>query len=210
MSLRKGCDEMSRNAGYGIDQRQDDSQLWRECAAGNEEAREELILANRPMVYWLAKKLKVPYSTYQDLIQEGMIALINAVDAFDAGRNIRFSTFAYYKIRGRMINFLQRVEARAPISVDEALLLEESIDSSLLYNESSRSEWSIDLENALSQLSERESEIINALIMEGRVARDVADEKNIDISHVYRIRRKALAKLKSWLGIKESEATSGV
>ena len=210
MSLRKGCDEMSRNAGYGIDQRQDDSQLWRECAAGNEEAREELILANRPMVYWLAKKLKVPYSTYQDLIQEGMIALINAVDAFDAGRNIRFSTFAYYKIRGRMINFLQRVEARAPISVDEALLLEESIDSSLLYNESSRSEWSIDLENALSQLSERESEIINALIMEGRVARDVADEKNIDISHVYRIRRKALAKLKSWLGLKESEATSGV
>ena len=202
MSLRKGCDEMSRNAGYGIDQRQDDSQLWRECAAGNEEAREELILANRPMVYWLAKKLKVPYSTYQDLIQEGMIALINAVDAFDAGRNIRFSTFAYYKIRGRMINFLQRVEARAPISMDEALLLEESGDSSLLYNESSRSEWSIDLENALSQLSERESEIINALVMEGRVARDVADEKNIDISHVYRIRRKALAKLKSWLGIK--------
>ncbi len=210
MSLRKGCDEMSRNAGCGIDQRQDDSQLWRECAAGNEEAREELILANRPMVYWLAKKLKVPYSTYQDLIQEGMIALINAVDAFDAGRNIRFSTFAYYKIRGRMINFLQRVEARAPISMDEALLLEESGDSSLLYNESSRSEWSIDLENALSQLSERESEIINALVMEGRVARDVADEKNIDISHVYRIRRKALAKLKSWLGIKESEATSGV
>ena len=201
---------MSRNAGCGIDQRQDDSQLWRECAAGNEEAREELILANRPMVYWLAKKLKVPYSTYQDLIQEGMIALINAVDAFDAGRNIRFSTFAYYKIRGRMINFLQRVEARAPISMDEALLLEESGDSSLLYNESSRSEWSIDLENALSQLSERESEIINALVMEGRVARDVADEKNIDISHVYRIRRKALAKLKSWLGIKESEATSGV
>lgn len=210
MSLRKGCDEMSKNAEYDIDQRQDDSQLWRECAAGSEEAREELILANRPMVYWLAKKLKVPYSTYQDLIQEGMIALINAVDAFDAGRNIRFSTFAYYKIRGRMINFLQRVEARAPLPVDEALLLEESGDSSLLYNESSRSEWSIDLENALSQLSERESEIINALVMEGRVARDVADEKNIDISHVYRIRRKALAKLKSWLGIKESEATSGV
>ena len=210
LSQRKGCDEMSKDEEYNIGQRQDDSQLWRDCAAGNEEAREELILANRPMVYWLAKKLKVPYSTYQDLIQEGMLALINAVDSFDVERNIRFSTFAYYKIRGRMINFLQRVEAKAPLPVDEAVLVDEGAESSLLYNESSRSEWSIDLENALSQLSERESDIINALIMEGRVAREVASEKNIDISHVYRIRRKALAKLKSWLGIKESEATSGI
>ena len=74
---------MSKDEEYNSGQRQDDSQLWRDCAAGNEEAREELILANRPMVYWLAKKLKVPYSTYQDLIQEGMLALINAVDSFD-------------------------------------------------------------------------------------------------------------------------------
>ena len=139
---------MSKDEEYNSGQRQDDSQLWRDCAAGNEEAREELILANRPMVYWLAKKLKVPYSTYQDLIQEGMLALINAVDSFDVERNIRFSTFAYYKIRGRMINFLQRVEAKAPLPVDEAVLVDEGAESSLLYNESSRSEWSIDLENA--------------------------------------------------------------
>ena len=104
------------------ERRFDDAELWRACAAGSEEAREELILANRPMVYWLAKKLKVPFNTYQDLIQEGMLALINAVDAFDCDRNIRFSTYAYYKIRGRMINFLQRVEAKAPIPVDESLI----------------------------------------------------------------------------------------
>ena len=188
------------------EERRDDTQLWKACASGSEEAREELILANRPMVYWLAKKLKVPFNTYQDLIQEGMVALINAVDSFDSERNIRFSTYAYYKIRGRMINFLQRVEAKAPIPVDETALQSDCPDSSMLYNESSRSEWSIDLENALSQLSGRETEIINALVMEGRVAREVAEEKNIDISHVYRIRRKALAKLKSWFGLSEASS----
>lgn len=188
------------------EERRDDTQLWKACASGSEEAREELILANRPMVYWLAKKLKVPFNTYQDLIQEGMVALINAVDSFDSERNIRFSTYAYYKIRGRMINFLQRVEAKAPIPVDETALQSDGPDSSMLYNESSRSEWSIDLENALSQLSGRETEIINALVMEGRVAREVAEEKNIDISHVYRIRRKALAKLKSWFGLSEASS----
>ena len=64
------------------------------------------------------------------------------------------------------------------------------------------------LEKALSQLSERESDIINALVMEGRVANGVAAEKALDVSNVYRIRRKALAKLKAWLGIEGSQAAS--
>ena len=54
----------------------------------------------------------------------------------------------------------------------------------------------------------READIINALVVEGRAARDVASEVNLDISHVYRIRRKALTKLKKWLGNSEKEATS--
>ena len=184
----------------------DDSKLWAECAAGSEEAREQLILANRPMVYWLAKKLKVPYNTYQDLIQEGMLALINAVDSFDPGRNICFSTYAYYKINGRMINFLQRVEAKAPTPVEDASFENREESAAAFSDASNRSEWSIDLENALSQLSERESDIINALVMEGRVANEVAAEKSLDVSNVYRIRRKALSKLKTWLGIEDSQA----
>ncbi len=182
--------------------------LWRDCSNGDELAREELILSYRPMVYWLAKKLKVPYNTYPDLIQEGMVALIGAVDAFDVTRNNRFSTYAYYKIRGRMINFLQRVEAKAPLPVDEIVFVEEDTKSALVHNDMEVSEWTIDLRQAMDTLSLREADIINALVVEGRAARDVASEVNLDISHVYRIRRKALTKLKKWLGNSEKEATS--
>ena len=182
--------------------------LWRDCSNGDELAREDLILSYRPMVYWLAKKLKVPYNTYPDLIQEGMVALIGAVDAFDVTRNNRFSTYAYYKIRGRMINFLQRVEAKAPLPVDEIVFVEEDTISALVHNDMEVSEWTIDLRQAMDTLSLREADIINALVVEGRAARDVASEVNLDISHVYRIRRKALTKLKKWLGNSEKEATS--
>ena len=151
---------MKKTTEYEAGARRDDSKLWAECAAGSDEAREQLILANRPMVYWLAKKLKVPYNTYQDLIQEGMLALINAVDSFDPGRNICFSTYAYYKINGRMINFLQRVEAKAPTPVEDASFESREEEGAAFSDASSRSEWSIDLEKALSQLSERESDII--------------------------------------------------
>ena len=137
-----------------------------------------------------------------------MLALINAVDSFDPGRNICFSTYAYYKINGRMINFLQRVEAKAPTPVEDAAFESREEEGAAFSDASSRSEWSIDLEKALSQLSERESDIINALVMEGRVANEVAAEKSLDVSNVYRIRRKALSKLKAWLGIEGSQAAS--
>ena len=184
--------------------------LWRKCSCGDESARDELILAYRPMVYWLAKKLKVPYNTYPDLIQEGIVALIGAVDAFDITRNNRFSTYAYYKIRGRMINFLQRVEAKAPIAVDEDVFIEEDMKMDAVSNEADRSEWTIDLEQALCRLSDREANIIRALVIDGRMAREVADEIKIDISHVYRIRRKALGKLRKWFGVDVDEATSAM
>ena len=187
-----------------------EAELWQKCSDGDDNAREELILSYRPMVYWLAKKLKVPYNTYPDMVQEGMVALINAVDAFEPLRKNHFSTFAYYKIHGRMINFLQRVEAKAPIPVDETDFADEDAVHAEANGEAVRSEWAIDLETAMKQLSAREAGVVSALVVEGRGAKEVAQEIDVDISHVYRIRRKALEKLKKWLGPHEKEATSEV
>lgn len=183
--------------------------LWLRCANGDEEAREELILAHRPMVYWLAKKLKVPYGTYPDLIQEGMVSLIKAVDRFDVERNYRFSTYAYYKIKGGMINFIQRVEAKAPIPVeDEVIFIHDAPLRGAISEEADRTEWTLDLEQAINSLSQREADIVRALVIEGRMAKEVAEEADLDISHIYRIRRKAIAKLRKWL--KADEATSAM
>ncbi|MCK9341023.1 MAG: sigma-70 family RNA polymerase sigma factor [Synergistaceae bacterium] len=182
--------------------------LWLRCSNGDEEAREELILAYRPMVYWLAKKLKVHYGTYPDLIQEGMVSLINAVDRFEVKRNNCFSTYAYYKIKGGMINFIQRVEAKAPIPVDDEVFINEAPLAASLSEHADRTEWTLDLEQAMNSLSQREADIVKALVIEGRAAKEVAEEADLDISHIYRIRRKAIAKLRKWL--KADEATSAM
>ncbi|MGI6431280.1 MAG: sigma factor-like helix-turn-helix DNA-binding protein [Synergistaceae bacterium] len=60
----------------------------------------------------------------------------------------------------------------------------------------------------MNSLSQREAEIVKALVIEGRMAREVAEEADLDISHIYRIRRKAIAKLRKWL--KADEATSAM
>ena len=196
-------------SGYDDKKAEEERDLWLRCSRGDEEAREELILAYRPMVYWLAKKLKVPYSTYPDLIQEGMVSLISAVDRFDVERNNCFSTFAYYKIKGGMINFIQRVEAKAPIPVDdETVIMHEGPQTVRLSEHADKAEWTLDLEGAMNSLSQREADIVRALVIEGRMAKEVAEEEDLDISHIYRIRRKAIAKLRKWL--KADEATSAM
>ena len=172
--------------------------LWDLLAAGDERAREQLILAYRPLVFWLARKLQVAPSRYQDLVQEGTVALINAVDHYDRNRNTRFITYAYYRVRGAMVNFLQRVEARAPIPMEEM----ENVASEPFDYEGE--DWRLTLREGMEKLPARESEIIEALLLEGRRARELAADQGIDVSQIYRIQRRGLARLKAWFGAGES------
>lgn len=169
-----------------------EKELWLAHAAGDEDAREQLILAYRPLVYWIAKKFKVSGNRFADLVQEGTLALIRAVDKFDVTLGHRFTTYACYRIKGQMLNYLQRVEARAPVPVD--IELEDNEDAGAFHEV----EEIIMLREGLLQLPEREAKILNDLVMECRNAREVANEMSLDVSHVYRLKKKALKQLREW------------
>jgi len=178
--------------------REEENDLWRLCGDGDEDARERLILAYRPLVFWIAKKFRVAPQRYQDLIQEGMMALIKAVDRFEPSRNNRFVTYGFYRIKGQMTNFLQRVEARAPCPVDDSeTVTPDPFDVASL-------DWKICLFDGIEALSSREGEVIRELVLEGRKAREYADSIGMDVSNVYRIQRQALARLKAWLELEDT------
>ena len=170
-------------------------ELWKLCADGDIDAREELIVAYRPLVFWIAGKIHVADNELkQDIIQEGMLALIRAVDKFEPEREFKFSTYAYHKIHGQIINMLERSEKKAPLPVpDEWLVHDEDYDDG-------EDEW-LDVSQSISKLEGREAEIVTALFFEGKKPKDVATEKKLDVSHVYRLRRTAIAKIRGWLGI---------
>ncbi len=173
--------------------REEEARLWILCDEGDEGARERLILSYRPLVFWIARKFRVAPQRYQDLVQEGMIALIKAVDRFEPCRNIRFVTYGFYRIKGQMTNFLQRVEARAPSPVDDSeIQIPDPFDVDSL-------DWKICLADGIEALSEREGEIVRALVLEGFKAREYAESTGMDVSNVYRIQRRAMAKLRAWL-----------
>ena len=172
-----------------------ESELWEQCARGSITAREELIVSYRPLVYWIAGKIRVhDPELRKDMIQEGMLALIRAVDKFDPKKGFRFTTYAYHKIHGHIINLLERSEKRAPVPVpDEYLDME--------YDEEGAADDWIDAEEAISRLEGREAQVLSAMFYEGKKARQIAGENNIDVSHVYRLRRSAIARIRNWLGL---------
>jgi RNA polymerase primary sigma factor len=94
---QRGRRAETRLARNGHDE-QELARLRREIEAG-QAARDHLILANTRLVISIAKKYRGQGIPFLDLIQEGNLGLMKAVDRFDPERGYKFSTYATWWIR---------------------------------------------------------------------------------------------------------------
>lgn len=75
------------------------------------EIRNKLVLHYMPILNKVAHKV---YNTYrgaespEELVSEGMIALINSIDRFDLDRDVKFETFVSHRVHGAMLDFLNK------------------------------------------------------------------------------------------------------
>jgi len=95
----------------------------RDCKRHIDHARDALILANLRLVVHIAKKYLNHGISFMDLIQEGNIGLMKAVEKFEYERGNKFSTYAYWWIKQaieRAIADKARV-IRIPVHVNEKI-----------------------------------------------------------------------------------------
>jgi RNA polymerase sigma-B factor len=238
--------------------------MWQET--GDPRLRDRLILMNRSLVSFIARRFNDRGEMSEDIIQQGLIGLINALDHFDPKRGVLFATFATPTIMGEIRRYFRdrtwslrvprrlqelnlsinnRVEvltqelgrsptyaeiARAlnlqieeivealemtaavdPVSIDEEVSFGASGESSTnLGDQIGVTDMDLEnaddhaiLENALSQLSARERQVLELAYFQEHSQVEIARRMNVSQMFVSRLQRRALSHLRELMGDQE-------
>ena len=184
---------------------QEEQALWhayKDC--GSQQARKRLIESYQPLVFKAAAPFR-GLDNLMDVLQEGTVGLIEAVEGFDYMRGVAFSLFAAYRIKGRMYNFLKK-EGRADVACLESGGSEQLSRLELLADTGTAvaeqvelQEASSQLQSAMSRLPEREQMVLEQIYVRCHEVSEVAEQMNLSTSYIYRLQKSGVRRVRGML-----------
>jgi RNA polymerase sporulation-specific sigma factor len=180
--------------------REEEASLWKQYKEeGLLEARQSLIEHYQPLVFREAMKYGLQETVTLDLIQEGTVGLMEAVEKYDPSLGVAFSLYALHRVRGRMVDFLQEngKDLLLDKGEEEAYLTEtvpdtafESADKSVLHST---------IDRAMSRLPEREQDVLRMVYLKEQSAQETAAAMDVSTAYVYRLEKRGIRRLRGML-----------
>lgn len=97
--------------------KQEEIKYIRRIKNGDKEALEKFIMENQGFIVSIAKKYAFSHEMLPDLVTEGNIGFIKAIEKYDLKKNIKFSTYSYFWIKKYIFNSI--INQFQPIRVPE-------------------------------------------------------------------------------------------
>lgn len=177
-------------------------------------AKTVLVEHNLRLVVYIAKRFENIGADIEDLISIGTIGLIKAINTYCTDRNIKLATYASRCIENEILMYVRKNNGqRSEVSIDEPLntdwdgnelLLSDVLggEEEQVYRDMEVEEDKETIRRALSELSEREREIIVLRFgLDGSekelTQKEVADMLGISQSYISRLEKKIMLRLKN-------------
>ncbi|MBP2649978.1 MAG: fliA [Firmicutes bacterium] len=183
--------------------------LWQSYKdTGDLDSRRRIIEHYQPLVFKVALQWRADEPIILDLMQEGTVGLIEAAENYDHNRGVAFSIYAYHRIRGRMLNYLSREGKLNWVYMDSPLNEEEGsktlgdclVDNKLEVPMQVEINYLVDqVKTALGRLPAKEQVVIAGMYLEEQEPKQLAESLDISISHIYRLQKQGIRRVRGML-----------
>jgi RNA polymerase primary sigma factor len=195
-----------------------EKRLIKLCKRGDMKARNELLEANLKFVFDVAKSYSGKGVPMGDLISEGNLGLIRAVEKFDESNDVKFISYAVWWIRHYMLDAIQNRKLTESVEFERGVSNDNVFSNRMSDDEDDESEGGFPLDdsaesyerlskqNALinkmfSNLSQREVKVINHYFgIDGNKKMnliEIGKELGITSERVRQIKSSAIRKMRS-------------
>lgn len=165
-------------------------ELFNAYNSGCMKSKDKLIKHNLKLVIFIAK----PFfnNNFDDIIQIGNIALIEAIERFNTSTNYRFNSYAFPYIRGKILNYVNQNKIISFPIDDEIELIEQTIFNS----PDNLTDDKILVIKLLNTLNNKEKSILLEYFMGNKTFDIIAKENKTSKQLIHHHYKKAIKKLK--------------
>jgi RNA polymerase sporulation-specific sigma factor len=206
MALRQYLTELKKIRLLDIDE---EKRLWLAYKEnGDLDSRGKIIEHYQPLVFKVALRWRIDEPALLDLIQEGTVGLIEAVESYDYTRGVAFSLYAFHRIHGRMMNFSARegklnwVYMDSPVAQEDTslTLADFLVDGAAAVAVQAEQNFLLEqVKTAMGRLPANEQLVLSGMYLEEREPRQLAEALDMSLSHIYRLQKQGIRRVRGML-----------
>lgn len=181
---------------------EEEARLWKEYKEEESvEARQRIIENYQLLVCREAMKYPVQETVMMDLVQEGMVGLMEAAERFNPSLGVAFSLYAVHRVRGRMVDFLKQTHGEMLMGEEEGLELAVGamVVPDAAFEQTDQRLLEAELDKAVQRLPGKEREVIQNLFLKEQTATETANLLAVSSSYVYRLEKSGIRRLRGIL-----------